>query len=47
MLAAVRHDGMALRCAPPALRADPELVLEAVQRNGDALEFADAALHFA
>lgn len=44
MLAAVRHDGAALRCASEALRGERDIVMAAVANNGSALEYASATL---
>ena len=43
-LAAVRHDGLALRFDSRALRGDWGVVLAAVRRTGAALQFATKAL---
>ena len=44
MLAAVRHDGLALRFTSAMMRADEEVVLEAVRQNGLALRYASEKL---
>jgi hypothetical protein len=44
MTRAVARDGLALRFADEALRADRQIVSAAVQRNGHALQFASAEL---
>eukprot|EP01052_Picozoa_sp_SAG31_P048297 SAG31_NODE_10041_length_1193_cov_1.193962_2_plen_209_part_00 len=44
MLAAVKHNGLALQFADASLQADRQIVLAAVEQNGLALQFADASL---
>ena len=43
-MTAVSKDGLALEYAAPALRADRDVVLQAVQERGSALKYADEAL---
>lgn len=44
ILAAVRHNGMALEYAHPDLKKDKEVVLVAIKQNGMALQFANSSL---
>lgn len=44
MLAAVKRDGLALRCADERFRNDREIVLAAVRQNGLALQYASESL---